>query len=196
MKYLISWVLTVEDKVRSLRAGDNCGSLREECSEFSALTLMVDKHGTEILSESFILTSTTSGMSLSFMWSNKTREKPRKWASRFVICIFLSFEEYKDRFGILKCANILSSQNLSLFECLGQRSTACSWWRRKVLQIFVTSQTKSLFQIIFMSGESREDEWRRVSSEPQTEYKDMGREWVDLNYLYDQTEINLWTENH
>ena len=42
-----------------------------------------------------------------------------------------------------------------------------------------------------MSGESREDEWRRVSSEPQTEYKDMGREWVDLNYLYDQTEINL-----
>ena len=47
--------------------GDNCGSLQEECLEFSAVTLMVDKHETEILSESFILTSTTSGMSLSFM---------------------------------------------------------------------------------------------------------------------------------
>ena len=54
-------------EVTSPRVGDNCGSPREECVEFSALTLMVDKHGTEILSESFILTSTTSGMSLSFM---------------------------------------------------------------------------------------------------------------------------------
>ena len=57
---------TVRPPMRDV-GGDNCGSLQEECLEFSAVTLMVDKHETEILSESFILTSTTSGMSLSFM---------------------------------------------------------------------------------------------------------------------------------